>query len=81
MQIHVGNLRRAGNATLIDVYPQSVSLEHRTITVTLRMVGASVRPSVASSVPHELIADIFAGVREFIGKNEEQIGGLLRRND
>lgn len=84
MQIHVGNLRRTGNATLVDVQPHGQPNVHRVVTVALRFVGTSIQPGLASNeagLSPELLADVFAGVREFIGENEERISGLLRQHD
>ncbi len=49
-----------------------------------RIGGMSIQPGIANEeageLSPELMTDIFASVREFIGKNQEEISGLLRQH-
>ena len=85
MQIHVGNLRRKGDATLVDAQPRGAPNMFPVIAVALRFVGRSIQPAIANGnaekLPPELVADIFASVREFVGANEERISDLLLQHD
>jgi hypothetical protein len=67
----------------VDAQPRGQPNVHSVVAVALRFVGTSIQPGLANTereLSPELTADIFAGVREFIGKNEERISVLLRQH-
>lgn len=80
MEIELRNLRRSGSAVLVDAKVRDGS-GRAVHPVTLRMVGRSVQPSLATDVPRELMDAIFAAVREFSEKNHEKLSSLFFGHD